>query len=281
MDPELDFSLLDDILPLLVRSAPGAGADIRAAHPRSLGPLVEYAYQARLSPTNLPPLSVLPTCPPVRDLCRVFERGAFDLMPPSTSGEARSTEFHWGPPRSASFRAPSWIQYQRRLQNAAEQAGFPQQVARGLTGAFGEMADNAFRHSLRPRTALAGYRWSPGCFEFVVADAGRGVLASLLSCPDYAGLHDHGDALQVALTEGESRLGRGRGHGRGFRDLFLSLANLNGCLRFRSGDHALVIDSASPDLHGARLAQVGIDFSGFLVSVVCRPSESPLPKLAP
>ncbi len=159
--------------------------------------------------------------------------------------------------------------FQRRLQNAAEQAGFGRRVAPGLTGAFGEMADNAFRHSLRPLTAVAGYRWSEGIFEYVVADAGRGVLASLQSCHDYTDLQDSGDALRIALTEGESCLGRGAGRGRGFREVFLSLSNLNGCLRFRSGDHVLTIDGTSPDLSRAHLAQLGLEFDGFLVSVVC------------
>ena len=75
----------------------------------------------------------------------------------------------------------------------------------------------------------------------------------------------------MALTDGESCLGRGAGRGRGFRQVFLSLAELNGRLRFRSGDHALTIDGTSPELSRARVAQLGIDFSGFLVSVVCCP----------
>lgn len=73
--------------------------------------------------------------------------------------------------------------------------------------------------------------------------------------PEYAGIDDHGEALRLTLTDGVSRHGIGTSHGRGFRPLFIGIANLNGFLRFRSGDHALVIDGHNPSLMRARLAQ--------------------------
>lgn len=270
MKPELDFGLLDDILPVAGAEPPVATA-ITATRPVGLGPLVEYAFVARQNPASLTPVAGLADCQPVRELCRVLRLGGFTRMGVSTARQGRAVEFHWCPLDAESFLSPAWVTFRLRLQNAAERAGFNHRTAAGLTGAFGEMADNAFRHSLRADTALAGYGWSEGRFEYVVADAGRGVLASLRSCPDYADLQDAGDALEIALTEGESCLGRGSGRGRGFSEVFLSLANLNGCLRFRSADHALTIDGASPDLGTARLAQIGISLNGFLVSVVCRP----------
>lgn len=245
MKPELDFPLLDDILPLLAGGDDEARASIRSAQHCALGPLVECAYHAGNQPTDLPPLTELTNSPAARELRRVLGRGGFDNMAVVTSHQARETEFHWVPPEPEAFSAPAWVMFQRRLLNAAEKAGFSRGVAPGLTGAFGEMADNAFRHSLRPLTAVAGYRWSEGAFEYVVADAGQGVLASLRSCPDYADLQDSGDALRMALTEGESCLGRGSGRGRGFRQVFVSLSNLHGRLRVRSGDHVLTIDGTS------------------------------------
>lgn len=269
MDSQLDFGLLDDVLPVASASA-AASAEIIAATHAGLGPLVEYAFLSRQKAAYLPPVSRLSDCQPVLELRRVLRLGGFGRMGLSTSRQGREVEFHWCPLDAEGFLSPGWVTFRLRLQNAAERAGFSHRIAAGLTGAFGEMADNAFRHCLRVQTALAGYAWSDGRFEYVVADAGRGVLASLRSCPDYADLQDVGAALQVALTDGESRFGRGSGHGCGFSEVFLSLAELNGCLRFRSDDHALSINGRSPHLSIARLAQLGMKFDGFLVSVVCR-----------
>jgi hypothetical protein len=72
-------------------------------------------------------------------------------------------------------------------------------------------------------------------------------------CPQHAALGDHSKALQSALTDGISRFGSDTGRGHGFRPIFLGLANLRGSLRFRSGDHALVIDGTSPSLMTAKL----------------------------
>jgi hypothetical protein len=76
------------------------------------------------------------------------------------------------------------MMFLRRLQDAAVQAGFTPQVAKGLTGAFLEMTDNVLIHSQNAGSGIAGYRWSRDCFEYVVADAGIGVLASLRTCSD-------------------------------------------------------------------------------------------------
>jgi hypothetical protein len=246
---ELDFGLLDDVLP--VAGAEAAAAEIMAARPTGLGPLVEYAFVAHQNSALLPPVDGLADCQLMRELRRVLQTGGFNRMDVSTARQGRDVEFHWCPLDPSGFLSPAWVTFRLRLQNAAERAGF--------------------NHSRRANTALAGYGWSEGRFEYVVADGGRGILASLRSCPEYADLQDAGYAIEVALTEGESCLGRGSGHGRGFSAVFLSLADLNGCLRFRSDDHALTINGASPDLSTAGLAQIGVNLKGFLVSVVCRP----------
>jgi hypothetical protein len=180
MDPELDFDLLDDVLPVVGDSA-NTAADVRRARPRAIGPLAEFAFQARANPARLPPLAGLNDGAVLRELSWVLARGCFRGMAFNASHQARETEFHWLPVFEADFAYPAWVMFQRRLQDAARSAGFAGRVPAGLTGAFGEMADNAFRHSLAPQTALAGYAWSEGHFEYVVADAGRGVLASLPS----------------------------------------------------------------------------------------------------
>jgi hypothetical protein len=106
-------------------------------------------------------------------------------------------------------------------------------------------------------------------FELVVADHGVGVLETLRSGPDYKSLSDHGEALRLALTDGVSRYGRQANRGNGFRPIFVGFANLSGTLRFRTGDHALIIDGQKIDLVSAKTAQKA-PMKGFLVSVACR-----------
>jgi hypothetical protein len=272
MDTNLDFLLLDDLLPQV--------ADPRCVTPSdsftrmtitSIGPLLEYVSQVNACKGRLPSLQQLPPAAAVLALRGLQAHRSFEDVPASNSHTASPVEFIWVPPTGGSGSEPQWIMYLRRVQNAAEQAGFKSQLAKGLTGAFIEMTDNVLNHSENVRSGIAGYRWSQNCFEYVVADTGIGVLASLRTCADYAGLADAGTALQVALTEGESRFGRVAGRGVGFRQVLISLTNLKGSLRFRSGDHVLVIDGTSPDLGHARLHHLGLEYRGLLVSVVCHP----------
>jgi hypothetical protein len=92
------------------------------------------------------------------------------------------------------------------------------------------------------------------------------VLASLQSSVEFSACEDHGKALQMTLTEGTSRFGNEANRGYGFRPLFIGLMNLQGYLRFRSGDHALILDGRSPQLAIARLEQKP-QLSGFFASV--------------
>lgn len=156
---------------------------------------------------------------------------------------------------------------------AREVSGLPGSQPGQLAAAIREMENNIQEHSDAAQTGSLAYRAAPGIFEFVAADRGIGVLASLRQCSTYAGLSDHGNALRSTLTDGHSRFGQDVGRGHGFRPLFLGLVNLYGTLRFRSGDHALVIDGANPDLMMARLAQKA-PIDGFLVSVSCRVQPS-------
>lgn len=96
-----------------------------------------------------------------------------------------------------------------------------------------------------------------------------GVLESLRTCTERAGLEGHGDALRLTLTDGVSRHGVNCGRAHGFRPLFIGFANLNGVLRFRSGDHALIIDGSNPTLMTARTAQKP-HLKGLLISVTCK-----------
>jgi len=151
---------------------------------------------------------------------------------------------------------------------AAVAAGFSGKVAAQLVAAAVEMIDNVYLHSAASRTGLAAFCARPGGFEFVISDRGIGILRSLQENSEYARLSDHGDALQLALTDGCSRFGSDTNHGHGFRPLFIGLSNLNGTLRFRSGDHGLTIDGRNPQsIPWTKIAKPAIP--GFLASVAC------------
>ena len=153
---------------------------------------------------------------------------------------------------------------------AADAAGFGTPVAQSLAAALREMESNIHEHSERPETGILAFQCKPSSFEFVAADSGVGVLATLREAEEFATMSDHGLAMHAALQENVSRHGRSPDHGNGFRDLFLGLAHLNADLRFRSGDHALIISGPQPDLKMARLAQKS-PFQGFLAAVRCQP----------
>ncbi len=161
-----------------------------------------------------------------------------------------------------------WIGFRLRAQQAAVRVGFPAKVAYQFAGALGELHSNIYDHSEEPETGVLAFHATPGAFEFVVADRGIGVLKSLTSCPEHALLNDHGDALQLALTEGGSRYRSGTRHGHGFRPIFVGLGNFNGSLRFRSGDHALSIEGRDPKRMPWRKATKPA-ISGFFASISC------------
>jgi len=154
--------------------------------------------------------------------------------------------------------------------SAAEAAGLVKPVAQSLAAAMRELESNIHEHSGRAASGILAFQSRASLFEFVAADSGVGVLATLREDEEFADLTDHGLAMHAALQDNVSRYGRASGHGNGFRDLFLGLAHLNADLRFRSGDHALLVSGPQPELKTARLAQK-TPFQGFLAAVRCQP----------
>jgi hypothetical protein len=146
--------------------------------------------------------------------------------------------------------------------------GLPGSTPGQLVAAMEELENNIHEHSDAPKTGILAFRATRDAFEFVVADRGIGILRSLRRCSAFAMLQDYGKAMEAALADGTSRYGSDSRRGHGFRPIFLGLANLRGSLRFRSGDHALLIDGVSPDLTTAQLAQKPF-IDGFVASVTC------------
>lgn len=154
--------------------------------------------------------------------------------------------------------------------SAAEASGLTKPAAQSLAAAMRELESNIHEHSGRAASGILAFQSHSSVFEFVAADGGVGILATLRENEEFADLSDHGLAMHAALQDRVSRYGRASGHGNGFRDLFLGLAHLNADLRFRSGDHALLISGPQPELKTARLAQKTL-FHGFLAAVRCCP----------
>ena len=162
----------------------------------------------------------------------------------------------------------AWTGFVIRAKRAAQSAGLSGSWAAQMVAAMSEMEDNVHWHSGAAQTGVAAYRATPGRFEFVVADGGVGVLASLRDAAEYADLVDDGAALRLTLTEGASRFGSHSDRGHGFRPLFTGLANQRATLRFRSGEAAVSIDGRDPQLVMAQPATKP-RLSGFLISVSC------------
>jgi anti-sigma regulatory factor (Ser/Thr protein kinase) len=174
----------------------------------------------------------------------------------------------------------SWNMFTIAAERAALATGFPKRIAVQLAAAMGEMEGNIYEHSQLSKSGVLAFRGAAGVFEFVVADRGIGVLRSLRTCPEYEKVVDHGDALSLVLRDGVSRFGPGEGRGHGFRPLFTGLANLNGALRFRSGDHALTIDGHNPSAMRYRLAKK-ISVAGFFSSVRCQIAQASIDLVTP
>ena len=257
-----NFTILDD-LAFAAERGKESGLKPNQMVARDLGPLIELSQLATSG--FLPPPDQAPwlKLDGVDALYRALSRGLSQWLCPNSRriGFLRTE-------RTLSTSDTVWTGFGLAIQQGAVASSFPKKIASQLTAAVGELHSNLYEHSEAPETGLIVFRAGPNRFEFVVADHGIGVLNSLKNCAEYAELDDHGEALRLTLTDGISRYGLDANRGCGFRPLFIGLANLNGSLRFRSGNHALIIDGQNPSLMTARIAEK-VPIAGFLISVVC------------
>jgi len=263
------FRLLDDLMLLPPQNVARALAGLGSVVSVEAGPVVEYALHQRERHSELPDIGKL-VIGSIADAVNkaIARNGQFDPQSTTSLGAFQCEFTPLAEKSSASLLL--WRAFTHRLANAAHAAGFDKPTSKGLAGAFGELEDNARTHSERPETAVVGYRWSSGEFEMIVGDAGVGVMQSLRSNREYQTLTDHGEAIRTALSSGETRFGRGSGHGTGFDTVFRTMASMHGKLRFRSGDQSLELEGLSPSLINSKLKQRR-HFQGFVASVTCRP----------
>jgi len=261
------FDAVDDLLwQALAGRLPTLGA-VTLARSGRIGPLVELATAMAALPNAYHAVTVVP--PVFHQINRALREGTVSGAGARDRAGVFPLSRH--DPQGDGPERLVWDQWAKHAENAAVGAGLARGLAAGLMGALGELLDNVFEHSGRPESGVVTYAASEGAFEFVVADAGRGVLASLRENLEFAGLADSGAALRVAVSDGASRHARSTGHGYGISRLFRALAHDAAELRFRSGDHALRLWGDGPSLTGqVELAQKAW-LDGLIVSVRCAP----------
>lgn len=260
----LSFDLLEDIMNL----PPSRYEEIveRAIVAR-IGPLVEYTYHHYEGAADqLKPFAENPAVNSLTNILPGADRARTSL---DTSIKARPIEFFRVPQSDEEVEDPNWNAFCLRLMYAGVAAGLSKELSQALAGTFEEMTGNLMEHSEAPQSGIVGYRCSTGEFEYVVADAGIGVLNSLRQHSDYSWLSDSGEALETAVSSGESRHGRRQLRGFGFNKLMLNIAQRNSYLRFRSGDHSYSIDGTRPT--SLQKTQHCAHYQGFLISVISRP----------
>jgi hypothetical protein len=261
--PPLTFAALDGLAFAAARGRLSALPAGTAYAGRALGPFLELSQLARggLLPRPGDASWILPGA--LRAFDTALRSGRKQWVCPDS---ASAGFFHMGAQWSEDDTP--WMGFQLAAQKAASAIGFHWRTAAQFAAALGEMFSNVHEHSGEPSSGIAAFMANGDAFEFAVADGGIGVRDSLRSCTDYADLVDDSKALRLALTDGVSRYGAQSGRGKGFRPIFVGLANLSGALRFRSGDHALVINGQKIGDMRAVTAQK-VRLPGFFATVSC------------
>jgi anti-sigma regulatory factor (Ser/Thr protein kinase) len=266
----LTFEVVDDLAFAAYRGRLSSGNGIPSLIVQDLGPFLEYLILSRVGLLPGPAKASWLSMECTADLYSALSNRHHYWICPRTTKVGVFRTYYQRPSDET-----TWNMFCLAAERAAAAAGFPRRIAAQLAAAMGEMEGNIYEHSRSSKSGVLVFRGAPGVFEFVVADRGIGVLRSLQTCAEYSNLVDHGDALKLVIREGVTRFGSGEGHGYGFRPLFMGLANLNGALRFRSGDHALTIDGYQPIALRSRIAKK-VAINGLFVSVRCQIAQGDL-----
>lgn len=256
------FDVTDDLLWQAETGKLAVRGELTIERSGRIGPLVELAMAKRATPAVYSSVTIVP---PFFD--QILQALAVGRISGSNASDVAGVFplARVDPAGDDSL----WDQWASHAQNAATRAGLANELVSGLIGALCELQDNVYHHSGRPETGLVAYAAVRGAFEFVVADAGIGVLASLRENAEFENLTDSGDALRVAVSDGASRLGRASGHGYGIGQLFRALAHDEAELRFRSGDHALRLWGDAPSLSGHYNVSQKAWIDGLIITVRC------------
>jgi hypothetical protein len=176
-------------------------------------------------------------------------------------------------PAVRSLDAIEWSLFAQRLRRSLEQkGGFDAKRALALSKMMSELVDNVIEQSsiagTPPAPAVVGYAIDAGRMTFAIGDVGRGVLASLSDNPIWRDrLPDSRAAIAAAVLEHASRRAAIGVEGFGLRTVQQAVVDLDGSLRFRSGDAALTLDGPE-DAREIRRSD-SPPMAGFQVSVSC------------
>ena len=242
----LDFDLVDDLFFAVQKNRLELGRCQIRFNLMELGPALELTYLSDSASRR----RLLFETNPVSNLIDAFDQGRVRWLD-STNRSLGFIRTRW----PVAGDQTEWLSFALTLQRAAQFSGFEKAIANKFIAAIIELYTNIYEHSLRSESGIIAFQSSPQGFEFVIADAGIGVLRSLKSSSKFSNLIDHGQALLSALTEGVSRIENDPGRGRGFRQMFLSLRELEVSLRFRSGNQALLLTGNNPTLTDASIRE--------------------------
>jgi hypothetical protein len=121
--------------------------------------------------------------------------------------------------------------------------GFTPTTAKALTGAVSEIIDNVWEHAEAMSPGLLAWQVAHARVSVGVADFGIGVLRSLQTNPQYAGLQTSMSAIKKAMTVGVTRTQEPT-RGLGFDTVLRAVADQWGAVRLRTGQAIL-------EFHGA------------------------------
>jgi hypothetical protein len=233
-----------------------------------VGTVVEYEFFRRSSRPELPAMAEFTKLPISAHISALFADrsiGVRNLSLQATVADAIAV-----PPLLGGD--PAWTAFIKRAEATARVVGLAESVAAGLAGAIHEMADNIVQHSNATDSGIAAFARTGDTFEYVVGDAGMGILASLRNAPEFRSIRDDLEALPLAVTPGVSRRGRSVGYGYGFRAVFLPLRAASGSVRLRSGRAVLHMTGigAGPDKGTCSQRP---DHQGVVVSVALSPNS--------
>ncbi|WP_108862337.1 hypothetical protein [Ruegeria sp. Alg231-54] len=156
-----------------------------------------------------------------------------------------------------------WTGFLIRVSSVCKSGGFGKRTKNAIMATFSEFRSNILEHAGETKGAIAAFHLGEKGLEIVVADQGRGALASMRNSKKFRNLDDAGRALKLIVTDGVSRYDNPeRGHG--FTHLFQGLANRFNHIRLRSGDHALEVFRPHGETPLERISQKA-EISGLLV----------------
>ena len=233
---------LDELAVAPVSAFGRAQHDIGRIFADRVGAIVEYEHYRRNNRPELPPLAEYSSSPITGQISGLLD-GHVPAQPNLSLQPIHADAITIPQGLGA---VPAWTAFVKRAEATARDVGFADSVAAGLAGAIRELADNIFQHAESLTSGIAAFARNPDRFEYVVADSGIGMLASLRKASEFRSIRDDLEALPLAVTPGVSRHGRGVGYGYGYRAVFLPLRAANGSVRLRSGKAVLQIVGSGP-----------------------------------